>query len=130
MNLGDYLWTLLVIFFMVTYFMIFLHVLTDLFRDRETSGLAKTAWVLLLFVVPVFGLFLYLIVRGRGMADRTLSGQKAAQQAQAEYIQSVVSQNATASTSASTEIAKASELLGSGAITQAEFDAIKIKALA
>ena len=130
MNVGDYLWTLLVIFFMVTYFMIFLRVLTDLFRDHETSGLAKTAWVLFLFVVPFFGLFIYLLVRGRGMTDRAVSAQQAAQQAQSEYIRGVVSQTATGSISASTEIGKASELLGSGTITQAEFDAIKAKALA
>ena len=68
-------------------------------------------------------MLIYLIVEHNGMADRSMEQMKAAQAQQAEYIKSV------AGTSPADQIAQAKRLLDSGAITQAEFDALKAKAL-
>jgi predicted PurR-regulated permease PerM len=131
MTLTDFLWTLVVIFFMVVYFMIILNIFSDLFRDHGTNGWVKALWILFIFVVPFLGPLVYLIVRGSGMAERAQAQAKQMQAAQVEYAKQIVAQDAaTGATSSTAEIAKAHDLLQSGAITQQEFDAIKAKALA
>ena len=123
-NLGEILWTTLVIFFMVMYFMILFSILSDLFRDHETSGWGKAAWVLFLVIAPFLAALIYLIARGNGMAKRSMAAQADAQKQFNEYVQSVAG-----SGSPSDQIAQAKQLLDSGAIDQAEFDRLKAKAL-
>jgi len=124
-NLGDVLWSMLVFFFWFMLILIFLQILMDLFRDDSESGGAKALWVIFLVLVPPFAMLIYLIVRGRGMAERNASYAKASQKQYEDYIQSVASTG-----SPTDQIAKAHELLDKGAIDQAEFDSIKAKALA
>jgi len=38
--------------------------LADVFRSDDMSGLAKAGWVLLVVLFPIFGIVIYLIVRG------------------------------------------------------------------
>jgi len=124
-NLGEILWTTLVIFFMVMYFMILFSILGDLFRDHDTSGWGKAAWVLFLVIAPFLAALIYLIARGKGMAERRQAQYKAAQQAQQAYIKEVAGNGGAAD-----QIATAKSLLDAGTISQAEFDQIKAKALA
>jgi len=124
-NLGEILWTTLVIFFMIMYFMILFSILTDLFRDHDTSGWAKAAWVIFLLLFTFVAALVYLIVRGNGMAKRNLEHQKAAQAQFNDYVQSVASDKSPAD-----QIAQAKQLLDAGTISQADFDALKAKALA
>jgi hypothetical protein len=70
--------------------------------------------------------FVYLIARGHSMSQRTLEEQQRVQAAQADYIKSV----ATSTSSPAEQISSAKQLLDTGAISQQEFDAIKVKALA
>lgn len=123
-NLGEILWTTLVIFFMVMYFMILFSILGDLFRDHDTSGWGKAAWVLFLVFFPFITALIYLIVRGNGMAKRNLKAQADAQQQFNEYVQSVATSGSPAD-----QIAQAKQLLDSGAIDQAEYESLKAKAL-
>lgn len=124
-NLSDFLWTTLAIFFMVMYFMILFSILGDLFRDHDTSGWAKAAWVIFLVIAPFITALIYLIARGSGMAERSMKAQANAQKQFNEYVQNVATQG-----SAADQIAQAKQLLDSGAIDQAEYDALKAKALA
>jgi phosphoglycerol transferase MdoB-like AlkP superfamily enzyme len=126
MSLGDFLWSLLVIYFIFFYFMILFRILGDLFSDHETSGLAKTGWIIFLLLVPFLAMFVYLITRGQGMTQRATAQAEAANSAQQAYIREV----AGTSDAPTAQIAKAHDLLGSGAITPTEFDALKAKALA
>ncbi len=117
-------WTILIFFAWVVWIWIAITVLIDVFRRRDISGWAKAAWVVLVIVLPFFGVLLYLLVNHDGMADR--SG-KAAQASQAQFDDYV---RTTAGTgSAASEIETGKKLLDAGTITQAEFDAIKAKAL-
>jgi hypothetical protein len=102
-------------------------VLGDIFRSRDLGGGAKTLWVIFVILIPWLGILLYLIVRGHGMQDRQMEQAKEMQAAQAAYIKSVA---APSSGGATSQIADAKGLLDSGAITQAEFDQLKAKALA
>jgi hypothetical protein len=124
MDLGDFLWSLLVIYFIFFYFIILFRILADLFSDHETSGLAKTGWIILLLLVPFLTMFVYLITRGKRMTERAMAASQAAQAAQQDYIRQA------AGTDPATQIANGQELLNTGAITQQEFDALKAKALA
>jgi hypothetical protein len=122
-DLGDVLWSLLIIFFMIIYFMMLFQVIFDVFRRRDASGFKKAAWLIFLLVVPLVGLLAYLIVNADEMASRNIKAVEASQQAFDDRVREVAAGGASA------EIAKAKDLLDSGAISQAEYDQLKAKAL-
>lgn len=123
MEFGQFLWSLLVIFFMIMYFMILFSVVIDLFRNHQMGGFAKALWIIFLIFIPLISLLIYVIVYGKSMAQRQQAAVVEAQQDQAAYIKQV------AGTSPAEQIAQAQQLLNSGAISQAEFDKLKTKAL-
>jgi len=122
------IWDLVLLFFIsfafIAYFITLFSVVVDLFRDETLGGGWKAVWLLFIWFVPFITLFVYLIARGGGMATRSQASAKKSQDAATEYIRQA------AGTSPADEIAKAKALLADGTITQAEFDAIKTKALA
>jgi Na+-translocating ferredoxin:NAD+ oxidoreductase RnfE subunit len=120
---GEVLWSLLIIFFMIMYFMILFSVVVDLFRNHQMNGFAKALWIIFLIFIPLLSLLVYVIVYGRSMALRQQAAVVEAQQDQAAYIKQV------AGTSPTEQIAQAQQLLSSGAISQSEFETIKAKAL-
>ncbi len=128
-DLGEFLWSLLVIYFIIFYFMLLFRILGDLFADHELSGWAKTGWIIFMILVPFLAIFVYLIARGKGMYERSAARASAAAEAQQDYIRQVAGSSG-AGADPTAQIAKAHDLLQSGAITQQEFDAIKSKALA
>ncbi len=121
----DIIWWFLWIFFFVVYLFALFAVIGDLFRDHKLNGWWKAVWIIFLIFVPFLTLLVYLIARGKGMAERSAREATTIQQAQDAYIKSV----AGTSASPADEIAKAKTLLDAGTITQAEYDALKAKAL-
>ncbi len=119
----DVLWTMFIFFLFVIWIWILITVFVDIFRRKDTSGFSKAAWIIFVIVLPYLGVLIYLIANHDGMADRNLAQIQAQKAATDDYIRSVGG-------GAAGEIEKAKGLLDSGAITQAEFDAIKAKALA
>ena len=120
-----FLWSLIVIFFMVVYFMMLFSVIVDIFRRHDIHGGKKALWLLFILVAPLLGLLVYLIVNGHGIAERQAKDVQHSQQQFDEHVKAVA-----AGSSSADQIAKAKELLDAGTITQAEFDQIKAKALA
>jgi hypothetical protein len=120
----EVLWTLLVIFAWVIWFWLLITVFADLFRRHDIGGGKKTLWIIFVIVVPFLGVFIYLISQGHSMAERNEKAARAAQVQTDDYIRSVAG-----SGGATGEIERAKALLDSGAISQAEFDQIKNKAL-
>ncbi len=100
--------------------------LFDLFGDHTLSGWAKAGWIVLLVLVPWLGALIYLIARGRSMAERQMTEIARQQAAQQEYIQQVAGKSAAPAA----QIADAKALLDSGVIDQTEFDSLKAKAMA
>jgi len=126
---GEFLWSLLIFYFIFFYFLILFRILTDLFGDRDTSGWIKTVWILALLFLPFITMIVYLIARGKSMAERTIARHEARAADEQAYIRRVASSNGGGGDPAA-QIAKGHELLQSGAITQQEFDSLKAKALA
>ena|SRR5690242_12710255 len=120
-SLGDFLWSLFVIFFMVCYFMILFRIIVDVFR-RPVSGWNKAVWLLFIFFLPLIGILTYLIVHSGDMADRDIQEAQAAQSQFDTYVRDVAGGSAA-------QIAQAKQLLDSGAITQSEYETLKAKAL-
>ncbi len=120
----DVMWTMIVFFLWVLWFWLLFTVFADIFRRHDISGWGKTGWLIFTIVLPFLGVFVYLISQGPGMNERNLERQKSQRAQFDEYVRE------TAGGGAAAEIDKAKSLLDSGAITQAEFDAIKQKALA
>ncbi|MEJ1154784.1 MULTISPECIES: SHOCT domain-containing protein [Microbacterium] len=125
MSIWDFFVWFFWIYIFITCIWIFITVFVDIFRDHTLNGWGKTLWIIFLVVLPFLGAFVYLIARGRSMGERQMKQSRDAQAASAEYIRSVA-----APTSPSAEIESAKKLLDSGAITQAEFDSLKTRALA
>ena len=121
----DILWSMLVFFAWVIWFWLLIIVFSDLFSRHDISGWGKAGWIVLLVFLPYLGVFIYLIAQGQHMAERRAKDSQAAQAQFDDYVQ-----NVAASAGPAGEIDKAKQLLDSGAITQAEFDALKAKALA
>jgi Phospholipase_D-nuclease N-terminal len=125
MSFWDFFWLLVWSFFFVAFLMALFQIVVDLFRDPELSGWWKALWMLFIVFLPVLGALIYLVARGNGMAKRQLRDATEAKKANDAYIQSVAKQSNPAE-----QIATAKGLLDSGAISQAEFDGLKAKALA
>ena len=124
-HLSDIIWSMLWLFFLFIWIMILVQVLIDLFRDHSLSGVAKALWVIALVFVPFITVFVYIIARGSGMAERSMKQQQQLQSQMDTYVRSVASAGGAAE-----QIEKAKSLLDAGTITQAEFDQLKAKALA
>jgi hypothetical protein len=123
----DVFWTILVFFVWVAWFMLLFRIIGDIFRRDDIGGGVKVLWMIFVFIVPFLGVFVYLIAQSKGMTERDL---ERAQAQQAQFDAYVRSTAGAGSGGAAAEIERAAQLLDRGAITQAEFDAIKAKALA
>jgi len=121
----DWFWLLIWTFVFVCYLMVLFQIIIDLFRDKDLSGWWKALWIIFLIVFPFLPALVYLIARGKGMAERRAGEMQQAQAATDQYIQSVATRGNPAD-----QIASAKALLDSGAINQEEFDKLKAKALA
>lgn len=123
-NFWDVLWLIASTFVFVAYLFVLFHIVFDLFRDTELGGGYKALWIVGLLFVPVLTALFYLLVRGRGMADRQRSAMQRARSEADAYIREVSGK------SPADQIAAAKALLDAGTITQEEFARLKAKALA
>jgi len=116
-------WYIFVGFLFFAWLVILFQIVGDLFRDKDLGGFVKALWIVALVVLPFLSMFIYLIARGKGMAERQMAAVQNMQAQQDAYIKQVAGGSST------DQIAQAKSLLDSGAITQAEFDVLKAKAL-
>jgi len=121
----DVVWTMFIFFAWIIWFWLLISVFGDIFRRHDTSGFGKVLWMIFVIVLPYLGVFIYLIANHEGMTQRNIDRAQAQQAQMDQYVKSVAGSGGAAA-----EIEKAKGLLDSGAITQAEFDTLKQKALA
>ncbi len=128
-NFWSIIWIVVWTFLFVAYLMIFFRIITDLFSDHEVSGWVKAIWIVALIFMPFLTALIYLITRGKGMAERQMGRMREMQSQQDAYIRDVAAKSGGGK-SAADSIADAKALLDNGTITAAEFDKLKAKALA
>jgi hypothetical protein len=120
----DVLWSMIIFFFWVIWIWIVITVLIDIFRRHDIGGFSKALWVIFVVILPWLGVLIYLIAEHDGIRERSIKQAQAQRHEFDEYVRD------TAGGGPAGEIAKAKELLDAGTISQAEFDALKVKALA
>jgi hypothetical protein len=125
MSFWDIVWFIFITWVFVAYLMVLFSIIGDIFRDRELSGVWKAVWMIALIFLPFLTAVVYLISRGRSMAERSMQAAAIHRQQQDEYIRDVAGR-----TSPTDQITQARALLDSGAISQPEYEALKTKALA
>jgi hypothetical protein len=118
-------WDILIFFAWVIFIFIAVTVLIDVFRRDDLSGWGKAAWTIFVVVVPWLGVLVYLIANHAGMTERRLKEAQASQAQFDEYVRTTAGTGGSAG-----EIERAKDLLDRGVIDQAEFEALKAKALA
>ncbi|MGO4190201.1 SHOCT domain-containing protein [Arthrobacter sp. YAF17] len=125
MSFWENFWDIFWWFFVVYAFFAFLYalfiVIADLFRDKDLSGWWKAVWIVLLAFLPFLTLLVYMVARGKGLAQRSMERSRRDQEEADSYIRSV------ASASPTEEIAKAKALMDAGTITPEEFQRIKAR---
>jgi hypothetical protein len=119
----DVMWTMIVFFAWVIWFWLLITIFADVFRRHDISGWAKAAWTIFVIFLPFLGVLVYMISQSKGMAERNMQSARTAQAQTDDYIRSVAGGPAE-------QIAKAKQLLDSGAIDAQEYEALKQKALA
>ena len=121
----DVFWSMLIFFCFFIWIWLLFTIFADLFRRHDIGGGMKALWIVFVIVLPYLGVLVYIIAEHKGMAERNVRQAQESKAQFDDYVQSVAAQGDPAS-----QIANAKKLLDSGAITQAEFDQIKAKALA
>ncbi len=117
MTFGEFIWSIIIFYFWFMLIWIFIRIFADIFHRRDLTGLWKAIWIIVLIALPFLGSLIYLIARKPTDQDMEDSQQMMEQQKR------------MVGYSAADEVAKLNQLKDSGAITQAEFDAAKAKAL-
>ena len=121
-------WSMLWFFLWIIWIMLLFRVIGDIFRSHDLGGFAKVLWLLLVIVVPFFGIFVYMIARGRTMAQHDMDAAQARDDQMKAYVQQVTA--SSGSTGSADELTKLAELNKSGVLTDAEFAQQKAKILA
>jgi hypothetical protein len=121
----DILWTMFIFFLWLMWFWLVITVFADIFRRRDITGGKKTLWCIFVIVLPFLGVFAYLISQSEEMAQRNVEKARAERAQFDEYVRETAGGEGAAA-----EIEKASKLRASGVIDDAEFEALKRKALA
>lgn len=124
----DFLLWLFWFYVLIACIWIFITVIIDIFKDHTLNGWAKALWVIFLVFLPFLAAFIYLIARGNSMAERRMQEAQQVQAQNADYIRTVAGSGGGGSSASEIETAK--RLLDSGAISQAEYEQLKAKAIA
>jgi hypothetical protein len=118
------IWTMLVFFGLFLWIALIFRAFIDLYGRHDVSGWGKAGWTILIIVIPLIGVCIYFLVDGKGIAEREMAKAQKQQGEFNDYVKGV------AGSGAADDIAKAKELLDSGAIDADEFARLKAKALA
>lgn len=124
-GVGQLVWSFLWFFLFVMWIVLVVSVIGDLFRDREASGVTKLLWTVVIVFMPYLGVLLYILLRGRGMAERNIKDAQAQEAAFRQYVQQAAGTGGPAD-----QLAKLVELHEKGKISDAEFASMKSKIIA
>jgi hypothetical protein len=125
-QVGEVIWAMFwfTVFFLWIWLVI--AVFVDLIGSDDLGGWAKALWCLFVIVTPYLGVFVYLIARDGTMRERAEADAREREVEQREYIQEA----AGTAASPGAEVERLANLRAQGVIDEAEFQALKAKALA
>ena len=118
---GQVLLAVLEVFLFAAWLMILFVIIGDLFRDHQTSGWGKAAWVIFLIFVPFLAALVYLIARGDGMRERALHAQQEQQKQVDAYIRHAAGSGGTPAD----ELTKLAKLHDDKKLSDEEFERAK-----
>ncbi|MDI3211020.1 SHOCT domain-containing protein [Arthrobacter sp. AL12] len=118
-NFWDIFWWFIYVYVFFAFLFALFAIIGDIFRDKELNGWLKAVWIVFLAFLPILGVLVYLIARGKGMTERMTERSRQHREASEAYIRQVAAPSPTE------EISKAKALLDSGAISPDEFEKIK-----
>lgn len=121
-------WTMMWWFLWIAWIVLLIHVIVDIFRNRDMGGFAKALWAIFVIVVPWLGVLVYLIAHGHDMAERNYHQAQAQDAAFRSYVQDAAGSNGSHGTA--DELTKLAALQAQGVISEAEFAQQKAKLLA
>ena len=132
-SLADFLWAMIVFYFLFMCIWIFIRIFADIFRRRDLTAVWKVIWIIVLFWIPFFGAIVYMLTRPvtaqdleeQAQAQQQQAAIAAQQAAQAQFVKQAAADSSTAD-----QITKLVSLRDSGALTQEEYETAKAKALA
>jgi len=119
----DVIWSILLLFLLVAWFWVLISVLADIFRSKDLGGIAKALWIGFVIIIPWLGVLVYIIARGDRMEEHTLEAMAKVEDAERNYIRSVIQ------ISPADELAKLAELKEKGVLSDAEFAEQKARVL-
>jgi Short C-terminal domain/Phospholipase_D-nuclease N-terminal len=97
---------------------IFIQIFADIFHRRDLSGVAKTGWIVLLFVLPFLGALIYMIARPK-MTEQDREDIARVQEAQRRL----------SGYSPAEELERLAKLRDAGELTAEEYQRLKARAL-
>ncbi len=121
---GQVLWSMMWFFLFVIWIWLIIVIFGDIIRSQDMGGWAKAFWVIFIIVAPYLGIFVYLIARGGGMAERAAASAQQANEATQAYIR-----DAAGVSSDADELARLADLHSAGKLDDAEYAAAKAKVL-
>ena len=83
---GQVLWSILWFSLFFMWIWLVISIFADILRDHDMSGWTKAIWSVFIIFVPFLGVFIYLIVNGGRMNERTVHQAQAQQDASNAYI--------------------------------------------
>ncbi len=120
---GQVFWSILWFFLFFVWIMLIFQIFGDIIRSDDMGGAAKAIWSIFIIFLPFLGIFIYLIARGGGMAQRQMKAAQAQEAAMQDYIRTTAGSGA----SAADELAKLADLHSQGKLDDAEYAAAKAK---
>ncbi|WP_380284476.1 SHOCT domain-containing protein [Kitasatospora purpeofusca] len=129
-------WTMLELFLWILWFFLLFKIITDIFRSHDMGGWAKAGWMILVILLPLIGVLVYVIARGRGMGERDIAQAQKADAAFKAYIRDAAGTEPGEGAGAAPpgrshveDLAKLADLKASGAISEEEYQKAKDKLL-
>jgi uncharacterized protein (DUF58 family) len=84
-DFGDFFWTMFAFLFWFMLIWMFIAVFADIIHRKDLSGGGKAGWIVLIFILPLFGILIYLIARPSIVDAREKSGSAAQMKGSAGY---------------------------------------------
>ncbi|MFI6843183.1 SHOCT domain-containing protein [Kitasatospora sp. NBC_00085] len=128
-------WTMLELFLWILWFFLLFKVITDIFRSHDLSGWGKAGWLILVILIPLIGVLVYVIARGKSMGERDVAQAQKSDAAFKAYIRDAATDTPEGGgggggRSHVEDLAKLADLKAAGAITEEEYQKAKEKLLA